>query len=67
FSHGKIEFLDSLNSKVLSFVRSFEGESILVVANLSKYSQAVELNLNRFKGIRPIEIFSQNKFFEVEE
>ncbi len=67
FSHGKIEFLDSLNSKVLSFVRSHEGESILVLANLSKYSQAVELDLKRFKGIRPVEIFSQNKFFEVEE
>jgi len=67
FSHGKIEFLDSSNSKVLSFVRSFEGESILVLANLSKYSQAVELNLKRFKDIRPMEIFSQNKFFEIGE
>jgi maltose alpha-D-glucosyltransferase/alpha-amylase len=67
FSHGKIEFLDSRNGKVLSFIRSFEGESILVVANLSKFSQAVELNLKRFKGIRPIEIFSQNKFFAVSE
>ncbi|MCO6489017.1 MAG: maltose alpha-D-glucosyltransferase [Phaeodactylibacter sp.] len=67
FSHGKIEFLDSLNSKILSFVRSYEGESILVLANLSKYSQAVELDLKRFRGIRPVEIFSQNKFFEVGE
>jgi maltose alpha-D-glucosyltransferase/alpha-amylase len=67
FSHGQISFLDSRNGKVLSFIRSYERESILVVANLSKFSQAVELDLKRFKGIRPIEIFSQNKFFEIGE
>lgn len=67
FSHGKIEFLDSRNGKILSYIRSYAGESILVVANLSKFSQAVELDLERFKGIRPIEIFSQNQFFEIGE
>jgi maltose alpha-D-glucosyltransferase / alpha-amylase len=65
FSQGKTRFLDSPNSKVLAFIRSSEGESILVVANLSKYSQAVELDLRQFKGIQPMEIFSQNKFFEI--
>ena len=67
FSHGKIEFLDSRNGKVLSFIRSYEGESILIVANLSKFSQAVDLDLKRFKGLRPTEIFSQNKFFAVSD
>lgn len=67
FSHGTIEFLSSPNSKILAFIRSFEGETILVVANLSKYSQAVAFNLSRFKGIQPVEIFSQNKFLEIGE
>jgi len=67
FSHGSIQFLDSRNGKVLSFIRSYEGESILVVANLSKFSQAVELDLKRYKGIKPIEIFSQNQFFKIGE
>jgi len=67
FSHGSIEFLDSANSKVLSFLRSHEGESILVVANLSKFSQAVELDLQAYEGIQPTEIFSQNKFFAIGE
>ena len=67
FSHGKIEFLEPANSKVLAFLRASEGESILVLANLSKHSQAVELDLSRFEGARPVEIFSQNKFFEVGE
>jgi maltose alpha-D-glucosyltransferase/alpha-amylase len=67
FSHGSIEFLDSNNSKILAFVRAHQGESILVIVNLSKYSQSVELDLQNFKGIQPIEIFSQNKFFEIGE
>lgn len=67
FSHGSIDFLDSMNGKVLVFIRAYEGESILVMANLSKFSQAVELDLKAYKGIRPTEIFSQNKFFEIGE
>ncbi|MCI5081999.1 MAG: maltose alpha-D-glucosyltransferase, partial [Saprospiraceae bacterium] len=67
FSRGSIEFLESANSKILAFIRAHEGESILVVSNLSKFSQAVELDLSRFKGIEPVDIFSQNKFFKVGE
>jgi len=67
FSWGSIEFLESDNSKILSFVRSYEGESILVVCNLSKFSQAVSLNMKRFKGVQPVEIFSQNRFFGINE
>ncbi len=65
FSHGDIRFLESNNSKILAFTRSFENEDVLVVCNLSKYSQAVELDLSNFKGSNPIEIFSQNKFIEI--
>ena len=67
-SRGTTQFLDSGNGKVLSFVRSHQGETVLVVANLSKYAQAAELRLKQFVkqgNLRPIEIFSQNKFFEI--
>ena len=67
FSHGSIEFLESDNSKILAYIRQMPGESILVIANLSKYSQSVSLDLHAFKGVRPTEIFSQNKFFEIRE
>lgn len=66
FSHGTIHFIESTNSKILAFTRSYEGEHILVICNLSKFSQAVELNLSEYKGIQPIEIFSQNRFFEIQ-
>ncbi len=35
FSHGTLEFLRPDNAKVLAFLRRLEGETILVVANLS--------------------------------
>ncbi|MEN0006074.1 MAG: maltose alpha-D-glucosyltransferase, partial [Bacteroidota bacterium] len=67
FSHGQIEFLEAANSKVLAFMRIYEGESILVVTNLSKFSQAVAIDLRQYEGIRPTEIFSQNRFFKITE
>ncbi len=65
FSHGDIRFLESNNSKILAFTRSYEDETLLVVCNLSKYSQSVELDLRDYKGQAPVEIFSQNKFLKI--
>jgi maltose alpha-D-glucosyltransferase/alpha-amylase len=62
FGRGDIEFLSPENSKVLAFIRCYENEKILVVANLSKTSQVVELDLSKYKGSIPIEIFSRNEF-----
>lgn len=56
FSRGDIEFLDPQNRKVLAFVRRFENERLLVVANLSRFMQYVELDLSAFEGIVPLEL-----------
>jgi maltose alpha-D-glucosyltransferase/alpha-amylase len=62
FGRGALTFLPGDNSKVLSFVREFEGEKIVVIVNLSRFSQAVELDLSKYSGMVPVEIFSQNRF-----
>ena len=62
FSRGSLEFLYPDNAKVLAFVRHVEGETILVVVNLSRFAQSAELNLARFAGCRPVEVFSRNPF-----
>jgi maltose alpha-D-glucosyltransferase/alpha-amylase len=67
FSQGEIKFLYSSNSKVLSFLRTFEQETILVIANLSRYSEAAELALEGFENSVPVELFSQNKFPEIKK
>lgn len=67
FGRGSIEFLLSANHKVLSFLRRFNEEIILVVINLSRFSQAVELDLKEFSGYLPQEVFSQNNFPEIKD
>jgi len=62
FGRGSMEFLTSDNSRVLAFVKEFEDEKILVIANLSRFAQAVELDLSRWQGLRPMEVFSHNHF-----
>ncbi|MCM8570230.1 maltose alpha-D-glucosyltransferase [Gramella jeungdoensis] len=67
FGRGDIEFLSPSNSKILAFTRSYEDEQILVLANLSRFSQPAELDLEEFKGYTPIEAFSHNKFPKISE
>ena len=62
FSRGAIEFLNPENSHILAFFRTFEEEHILVVANLSRFVQYVELDLSRFKGMNPVELFGRSSF-----
>ncbi len=61
-SRGSIEFLKPSNHRVLAYVRQLGEEKILVVNNLSKSAQAVELDLRRYKGSIPIEMFGGNLF-----
>ncbi len=61
-SRGSIEFLKPSNHRVLAYVRQLGEEKILVVNNLSKSAQAVELDLRQYKGSIPIEMFGGNLF-----
>jgi maltose alpha-D-glucosyltransferase/alpha-amylase len=62
FSRGSIEFLNPSNHRVLAYVRRLGEEKVLVVNNLSNSAQAVELNLQQYKGHIPIEMFGRNLF-----
>ncbi len=62
FGRGSLAFLPADNSKVLAFAREYEGERIVVIVNLSRFSQVVELDLSRYLGLVPVEVFSQNRF-----
>ncbi len=67
FSRGDIKFLAPANAKVLAFTRTYQDETILVVVNLSRFTQAAELDLKEFKDSTPIEVFSQNRFPSIKE
>ncbi|MGH8977773.1 MAG: maltose alpha-D-glucosyltransferase [Acidimicrobiia bacterium] len=69
FGHGSIELLSPDNHRVLAFLRRDGGagserptQQVLVVANLSRHSQYVELDLSEFRGMHPVELFGQTTF-----
>jgi maltose alpha-D-glucosyltransferase/alpha-amylase len=62
FGRGTMEILTPENRKVFAFLRSHGNERILVVANLSRFVQFVQLDLSAFQGRTPVELFGRTPF-----
>ena len=62
FGRGSLKFLHPDNRKVLAFVRQFGSETILIVANLSRFPQPVQLDTAEFQGCIPIDLFGRAPF-----
>ena len=62
FGRGKLKFLHPGNRKILAYVRQYDGDAILCVANLSRTAQPVELDLSDFKGYVPVELMGRTPF-----
>jgi maltose alpha-D-glucosyltransferase / alpha-amylase len=62
FGRGSFEALAPQNRKILAFIRRYQEEVILVVANLSRFSQYVELELAEFRNCVPLELFGGTQF-----
>ena len=62
FGRGDIQFLYPDNRKVLAFLRRTANENILVVANLSRLVQYVDLDLREFQGSLPVELMGSTEF-----
>ena len=62
FGRGEIRFLYPRNRKVLAYVREYDEERILCVANLSRSAEAVELDLSDFIGVVPVELIGRTAF-----
>jgi len=68
FGRGTLEFLTPSNYRVLAFIRELRDanghatETVLVVANLSRFPQYVEMDLAKWKGMRPVELFGHTEF-----
>jgi maltose alpha-D-glucosyltransferase/alpha-amylase len=59
FGRGSLEFLYPENHKVLAYIRRYREETVLVVANLSRFVQFAELTLSAFKGSVPVEMLGR--------
>ena len=62
FSRGSMQFLTPGNHRVLAYIRRLGEEIVLVVNNLSSSAQAVELDVQEYKGYVPIEMFGRSLF-----
>jgi maltose alpha-D-glucosyltransferase/alpha-amylase len=62
FGRGSMTFVRPENRSVLCYVRQYQGEVILCVANLSRSAQATELDLSAFKDRIPLEMLGRTRF-----
>jgi len=71
FGRGTLEFLHPENRKILAYIRDYQSadgmqsETILCVANLSRFAQPVALDLARFRGRQPVEMLGYVSFPEI--
>ncbi len=62
FGRGSIEFLKPRNQSVLAYLRCWQDDTVLIVANLSGRPQPVELNLTALEGAVPVEMLGDTRF-----
>ena len=62
FGRGAFRFLYPRNRRILAYLREYEDETVLCVANLARTPQAVELDLAAFAGRVPIELTGPSPF-----
>jgi maltose alpha-D-glucosyltransferase/alpha-amylase len=62
FGRGTLRFLRPQNRKILAYLREYEDDVILCVANVSRTAQAVELDLSEFAGRTPLEMSGKTAF-----
>jgi len=62
FGRGTLTFLYPSNRRILAYVREYEGDAILCVANLARTAQVIELDLAAYRGRVPIELLGRSSF-----
>jgi maltose alpha-D-glucosyltransferase/alpha-amylase len=62
FSRGDFQIIDVDNSKIFAFSRESKDEKIIVVVNLSRFSQFVYMSIEQFAGYEPREVFGHSVF-----
>ncbi len=62
FGRGTLTVIHSRNQKVFAYFREYGGEVALILNNLSDATESVYVDLSRFNGYVPVEMFSQTQF-----
>ncbi len=67
FGRGLFSILNCSNSKIFAFVRELEDEIILVIVNLSRYTQVATIDAKKYAGLVPEEVFGKTMFPVIKE
>ena len=72
FGRGTLAFLDAANRKILAYLRDLDRgdgthETVLCVANLSRFAQPVSLDLAHYAGMSPVEMLGYVPFPTITE
>src|SRR5947209_8583326 len=62
FGRGSLTFIRPTNRAVLVYVRQYQSEVVLCVANLSRSAQAAEIDLSPWRGRIPFELLGRTNF-----
>jgi maltose alpha-D-glucosyltransferase / alpha-amylase len=62
FGRGSLTFIRPANRSVLVYVRQYQNEVVLCVANLSRSAQAAEIDLSPWRGRVPFELLGRTNF-----
>jgi maltose alpha-D-glucosyltransferase/alpha-amylase len=62
FGRGSLTFVRPANRSVLVYVRQYENEVVLCIANLSRSAQAAEIDLATWRGRVPFELLGRTNF-----
>jgi len=67
FGRGSLRFIGGGNAKVLAYTRQYEGQTLLIVLNLSRFVQCSEIDLSPFAGMQPVELIGETRFPAITE
>ncbi len=67
FGRGALRFLTPANTRVLAYLREYQGESVLLVHNLANSAEPVELDLGEFRGATPVDMLGEARFPPIED
>ena len=67
FGFGSYEPIETTNPRIFAHLREFEDDLVLCVHNLARSAQAVELDLRRYEGRYPVELFGHSRFPRIGE
>ncbi len=62
FGRGDLNFVPTQNPKTLSYTRRWRDRIVLIVNNLSRFTQPIELDLGEYEGFRPVEMLGGTEF-----